>query len=789
MENDFLLNGWDPTPGIVAVECLEESGQVVVFRRREDGSLITAKETFHPFFLLTDARYLEGCPEVLRVEELAGGGDNHYNFLVHCSHGPAWRRAQQYAQRQFVKACEAGARTWDTKLRSEDILLAPAEFSTQYLLESGRTLFKGMHYEDLHRLQLDLETYTSKMENGHRYYFAQPHRPGDRIIVISLRDNRGWEEVLTAQDYPDERDMLRAFGELIQERDPDVIEVYNCEFDLGYLAARARRWRVPLLLGREGEGRRREMTCRPRRQTRGRYVPLRHAAEYSIFGRQVIDLLLAVIKFDQRMRILESRRLKEVAEQLGFNIDRERTFIPGERISEVWDENPAQVIRYCRDDAQDVDSLSRYLMDTDFALTQMAPLTYQKEYRCGMATMINLFLLRAYLHAHQAVPLPEWVRRVRGGLTDVYRIGVFDHVFKADVSSLYPSIMLARRVGPKRDRLGVFLQLLQRLTEQRLALKAQLRTLPPDSPEYGHLDSTQNAFKILINSFYGYLGTNGMNFNDEAQANLVTSTGQETLRQIVGLMAAYQGPNPPRVIEIDTDGVLAYREEPSTYEEELEIVRWISAQLPEGLELAHDGRWRAVYCKGEKNYALLGYDGRLRIVGSMRARSREKLILHFTAQALRLLLEERYPELRELYLRTLQRIVERKVTPEEVLLSEQCTMSPEAYREAIKGGTRNRQAVHELMLRSEGRFREGDIIQYYVTGERENVRLFENVEFAYNWDPQRFNVKWMVKRFNDAVRTVFEKALTPESFAALFDPQSFGLVLEVQRNQEVLKEE
>ena len=54
--------------------------------------------------------------------------------------------------------------------------------------------------------------------------------------------------------------------------------------------------------------------------------------------------------------------------------------------------------------------------------------------------------------------------------------GVAHRVVKADVASLYPSLMRAYRIGPARDRLGALLALVDRLVEQRLAAKARARS-------------------------------------------------------------------------------------------------------------------------------------------------------------------------------------------------------------------------------------------------------------------------------------------------------------------------
>jgi len=49
----------------------------------------------------------------------------------------------------------------------------------QFLTLTGRTFFRDMAFEDLRRLQFDLETTGLDEER-------------DRIFMISMRDNSGW---------------------------------------------------------------------------------------------------------------------------------------------------------------------------------------------------------------------------------------------------------------------------------------------------------------------------------------------------------------------------------------------------------------------------------------------------------------------------------------------------------------------------------------------------------------------------------------------------------------------
>src|SRR6202163_2391185 len=80
----------------------------------------------------------------------------------------------------------------------------------------------------------------------------------------------------------------------------------------------------------------------------------------------------------------------------------------------------------------------------------------------------------------------------------------------ADVASLYPSLMRSFRIGPACDRLGVLLEILDRLIDLRLGHKAAARSAAPGSLEANTHDATQAAMKILINAAYGYMGAGSM---------------------------------------------------------------------------------------------------------------------------------------------------------------------------------------------------------------------------------------------------------------------------------------
>src|ERR1700738_3535532 len=92
-----------------------------------------------------------------------------------------------------------------------------------------------------------------------------------------------------------------------------------------------------------------------------------------------------------------------------------------------------------------------------------------------------------------------------GAALHLFATGAATRVVKADVASLYPSLMRAHRIGPARDRLGALLALVDRLAEQRLAAKASARAAPPGSAERYTHEAMSAAMKIVVNTAYGYL--------------------------------------------------------------------------------------------------------------------------------------------------------------------------------------------------------------------------------------------------------------------------------------------
>jgi DNA polymerase elongation subunit (family B) len=756
---DEWLWGWDPTPGIVSVWA-EADGRAIVWRRIPGtGTLVREESRFRPWLLLDRLDDLRHLGTRLGREGTTGASVT-YRLLA----GPGELRYLVSADdmKTLSSALLSGASTRLGRrlghlrdLASETVLALPPE--EQYLVATGRTYFRDLTFDQLHRLQFDLET------TG-----LDPRR--SRIFMVSVRDSTGTTEVLEVRGEGDahEADLIRRLMVKVQAADPDVIENHNLHgFDLPFLDQRARQLGVPLSLGRIATaGMRQRAARRGARSENDANRRVRFIAP----GRELIDTLDAVRRYDFATRELPGHGLKAVARHLGI-AGPDRELIRGDQIYTVFRSNPARVRRYATADVEEVAALSRMLGGAAFALARMVPRRYERLADAGAATgVIDPLLVRAYLRSGMALPAHREGDGTphSGAALHLFATGVAQRVVKADVASLYPSLMRAYRIGPARDHLGALLALVDRLVEQRLAAKAAARAAPPGSAERHAHEAMSSAMKIVVNTAYGYLAAGGglTRFADVHAANEVTRRGRETLELMCRELAA----RGVTLLEADTDGV--YFAVPETWSEgdERRVVAEVGALLPPLVQLEFDGRYAAMLSHEPKNYALLSYDGTLLLRGvAFRSSRAEPFGEAFLRRAIGRLLVGDVTGVRHAYLHTLSALRRRELPTHDVSSRVRLTKTPAQYL-AVRES--RRELSYEAMIAS-GRasWSIGDKVRVYRTksGSGAVVPTSDDDSRAPEVaDPRDYDVDHYVRLLRDTYAARLARAFTVEDFAAIF---------------------
>ncbi len=725
-QHNEILFGHDSTPGLIAFE-VDGPDRVRIFRR-EAGRVSSESVGFRPMLLLAGEERLKGWRGRAEIEALSGGAP--FNRIAFFSDLRELEDARFYLQKQ---ARPDGAAPDAPYYYFSD----PVQ---QYLLLTGKTHFLGLGFGDLKRMQIDIETYCDSA-----FEFCNPLRESDRITAIAMSDSTGWERLVSGREYG-EAAMLAEMVREVRDRDPDVIEGHNLfRFDLEYIEARARKHKVELALGRDGS----PLKSQPARtQIAERTIGYR---KYEIFGRHIIDTWLLAQHYDVSARELAGYGLKDIARHFGI-AGPDRTYIPGGKTSWYFDHDPDTLFRYALDDVRETRALAEILSQSYFVEAQIFPYSYQNVALRGNATKIDSLFLREYLFRRRSIPRPEAPREVAGGFTDIEYQGVARRVLHCDVTSLYPSIMLTYGYFPKADGLEISAGLLGDLRGFRLKAKELARS-SADKEARLYFSALQSTFKILINSFYGYLGFDMGHFNDYEAANQVTAKGRELIQAAV----AWLKQNGATVIEVDTDGIyFAPAEEIKTAGDEERLIQELAATLPKGIDLELDGRYPAMFSYKMKNYALLDSRQRLLIKGSgLRSRGLELFQRRWMEEMLLLLLTDQREKVPALYRRYVEDLDGHRMDIALLMKTETLQDSLATYQAKIREQKRNPAAAYELALKSGRPYQPGDQISYYVTGKTNKIKINECCKLAAEWDAARPDEN--VEHYKEKLAELYEK--------------------------------
>ncbi|MEY2438630.1 MAG: hypothetical protein QOI34_15, partial [Verrucomicrobiota bacterium] len=401
-----------------------------------------------------------------------------------------------------------------------------------------------------------------------------------------------------------------------------------------------------------------------------------------------------------------------------------------------------------------------------FIQAQIFPYNYQDVIVRGNATRINALFLREYFRQRHSIPEMPMVRPFEGGYTDIFFTGVARNVWHCDVASLYPSVMLQFDCFPTSDRLQIFRHLLTDLRTFRLETKADMRAAEKknDVAQARHFHALQNTFKILINSFYGYLGFAQGNFADFDAAARVTQIGRDLLKKMIDWLSA-QG---AQVIEVDTDGIYFVAPKADAASSSVsrgtsqdavatidDLRAGLAKELPPGIEVEFDENFEAMFSYKAKNYALLTRDGEVIIKGgALKSRGLEKFQRVFLEELIRLLMQGKADAIGALRDEFEKKIRGREWNIDMLMKTDTLQDSLEKYRQKIADAARNRAAAYELALASGRHYRPGDQISYYVKATPKKVPAYEAAKLAMEFDPQNRdeNIDYYIAKLDELVK-------------------------------------
>ncbi|MGF6436789.1 DNA polymerase II [Kosakonia sp. 1610] len=397
--------------------------------------------------------------------------------------------------------------------------------------------------------------------------------------------------------------LLEKLNAWFAEHDPDVLIGWNVvQFDLKVLQKSAERYRVPLTLGRNGS----ELEWRE------------HGFKNGVFfaqapGRLIIDGIDAL---KSAFWSFSSFSLESVSRELlgeGKAIDN-----PWDRMDEInrrFAENKPALATY---NLKDCELVTRIFHKTEIMpfLLERATVNGLPADRHGgsVAAFSHLYFPRMHRAGYVAPNLGDVAPQASpGGYVMDSRPGLYDSVLVLDYKSLYPSIIRTFLIDPVGLIEGLAQPDAAHSTEGFLGawFSREKHCLPEivgqiwhgrdEAKRQGNKPLSQ-ALKIIMNAFYGVLGTTACRFFDPRLASSITMRGHQIMLQTKALIEA-EGYD---VIYGDTDSTFVWLKHQHSEEAAAKIGqqlvdtvnRWWTAHLQQqGLESALELEFETHFCR------------------------------------------------------------------------------------------------------------------------------------------------------------------------------------------------
>ena len=351
-------------------------------------------------------------------------------------------------------------------------------------------------------------------------------------------------EADTAVDF--DLEFCATRGELLQRlnqwmalHDPDAIIGWNVvQFDMRVLHEHARRLGIPLLLGRGGS----EMQWREHGSRKNHFFA-------SAAGRLIID---GIESLRSATWSFPSFSLENVAQTLlGEGKDISTPYQRMDEINRMFVEDKPALARY---NLKDCELVTRIFEKTQLLtfLLERASVTGLEADRSGgsVAAFYHLYMPLIHRQGFVAPNLGDNPPQASpGGFVMESRPGLYESVLVLDYKSLYPSIIRTFLIDP----LGLVEGLREpgdeasvpgfrgaRFSRTRHCLPAIIERVA-NGREVAKREKNaplSQALKIIMNAFYGVLGSSGCRFFDTRLASSITLRGHEIMLKTRALIEA-----------------------------------------------------------------------------------------------------------------------------------------------------------------------------------------------------------------------------------------------------------
>lgn len=560
-----LTRHWRDTPAGTEVEfwlATDSGPRRIRLPHQPSVAFVPAEQRVQAEALLHDEKNVELRPLALQDFE-------HRPVLgLYCQQHGQLMRLETALRKAGVEVFEADVRPPE-RYMMERFITAPVRFNgtpgADGLLLDAQMKPDPTYRPNLKLVSLDIET----TAQGELYSIAL-EGCGERQVYMLGPPNGDDSEVDFQLEYCDSRvALLKKLNDWFARFDPDAIIGWNVvQFDLRVLHEHARRLAVPLRLGREGE----EMQWREHGSGNHYFA--------SAAGRLIID---GIESLRSATWSFPSFSLENVAQTLlgeGKSIDN-----PYQRMDEInrmFAEDKPALAKY---NLKDCELVTRIFAKTELLtfLLERASVTGLPADRMGgsVAAFTHLYMPLMHRQGFVAPNLGSKPPQASpGGFVMDSQPGLYESVLVLDYKSLYPSIIRTFLIDPvglieglahPDDSASVPGFRGARFSRTRHCLPSIVARVAEgrETAKRERNAPLSQALKIIMNAFYGVLGSSGCRFFDTRLASSITLRGHEIMLRTRQLIEA-QG---HAVIYGDTDSTFVWLRRAHDQEDAAQIGR------------------------------------------------------------------------------------------------------------------------------------------------------------------------------------------------------------------------
>tara|TARA_Y100000310_G_scaffold96633_1_gene94381 strand:+ start:1567 stop:3816 length:2250 start_codon:yes stop_codon:yes gene_type:complete len=627
---------------------------------------------------------------------------------------------------------------------------------TQFMLSSGQRLYQGMQYWDLNSMFVAFMYETSSDGS------AKP-----RSLEISVMIDGFEVKFFKGRTNMDTLDM---FEDEVRTVDPDLIVVYGMEDTFSTLKDLEERHHARFNFSRDPYDHRQSRYAQrrtglqlfdhthllqidPSTLDHNRYADQmrfdtrNHAAKFAAAGREIVDLKLAIERYNGLHGAFRNPEYEAVRSHFGLS------------------ETSTQV--------EQMKAMADIALPAFFDLAQRFPLQFPSTVRRGTAYTINLAMVGEYLRQDISLPRSTNALRPSSQRIEPHTLGYHRDVFEVDIQAEYPTEILQQGLVSDKDPLAHYPELLRIVLEFRVQKKAERDQQSHDQDEYRRLDLTQRLYHEFCATFYGLWNSRvgyGLNFNDIDRGHQVIALGAGRIQTVEDTLREFEKRELITLIKTHTDGIYFAvnlpPDHPYTPEEILDIAQTVhqaaQAVLPPGYVLKLSDPYEFGLFNNVINYAVRE-EGRNIMKGrGFIGKALEPYLVDFIDRGLDFLAIPDFDGLQAHFEETDRRIRHRELTQEEVVVHDIVEFTLEQYELLRRMGTgrgkMKRSAPMELATRAGG-YKQGDPIAFYVGGNIKSISRHKGIEEAATFTPDRFNVPYAQKRLREKFEYVFPASL------------------------------